>query len=186
MALIVLVIVLTGDSIPSQSTQTTTLGKQSMYVSPSRPLRLVLATGQVFLGVLILGAVERLAAATYHLDCQSGRDQNDGLSPATAWQTLTRANQQTYGPGDSLLLKRGCLWQGPGFKARGNGNALAPITLADYGPTSLPLPNIDGVGPHEPAVLLQNVQHWTVRNRDLTQHGQTRSEERRVGKECRL
>jgi len=134
---------------------------------------MVLTAGQLVLGILILGATERLAAATYHLDCQNGRDQNDGLSPATAWQSLTRANQQTYGPGDNLLLKRGCLWQGPGFKARGNGTALTPITLADYGATNLPLPKIDGVGPHESAVLLQNVHHWTVRNLDLTQHGQT-------------
>jgi len=144
-----------------------------MYSYPLHPQRLVLASGTVVFAVLLLAAAERLKAATYHLDCQNGRDQNDGLSPATAWQTLARANQQTYGPGDSLLLKRGCLWQGPGFKARGNGTALAPITLADYGATNLPLPKIDGVGPHEPAVLLQNVQYWTVRNLDLTQHGQT-------------
>ncbi len=36
-----------------------------------------------------------------------------------------------------------------------------------------PLPVIDGVGAHEPAVLLQNVQNWIVRNLELTQHGQT-------------
>src|SRR5881628_2464203 len=60
-------------------------------------------------------------AATYYLDCQSGRDSNDGLSPLRAWQTIDRANQIAYGPGDSILLKRGCAWHGTGFKANGNG-----------------------------------------------------------------
>ena len=34
-------------------------------------------------------------------------------------------------------------------------------------------PRLKAVGPHEAAVLLQNVQNWTVRNLELTQHGQT-------------
>jgi hypothetical protein len=86
---------------------------------------------------------------------------------------LTRANQQSYRAGDLLLLKRGGLWAGPGFRANGNGRTDAPITLADYGSAQLPPPRLDGVGAHEPAVLLQNVQFWTVRNLDLTQHGQS-------------
>jgi hypothetical protein len=69
-----------------------------------------------------------------------------------------------YQAGDAILLKRGCVWSEPGFKARGNGTVPAPITLADYG--SGALPQIVGVGEHEPAVLLQNVQNWIVRNLD--------------------
>jgi PAS domain-containing protein len=114
-----------------------------------------------------------LPAATYYVDSQSGSDANTGMSPAAAWRTIPRANAMTYAPGDSIMLKRGCAWQGPGFKARGNGSVSAPITLADYGDPNLPLPVIDGVGTHEPAVLLQNVQNWIIRNLELTQHGQT-------------
>ena len=114
-----------------------------------------------------------LSAATYYLDCQNGSDSNDGLNPSSAWQTIPRVNQTAFGPGDSILLKRGCTWQGTGFKANGSGTVPAPIMLADYGDPQLPLPIIDGVGAHEPAVLLQNVQNWIVRNLELTQHGQT-------------
>jgi hypothetical protein len=85
---------------------------------------------------------------------------------------MNRANQPAYAPGDHILLKRGCVWQGTGFKAKGNGSVQSPVTLADYGDANLPRPVIDGVGAHEPAVLLQNVQNWTVRNLELTQHGQ--------------
>lgn len=117
--------------------------------------------------------VSSLSAATYHVDSLGGNDGNSGLSPAAAWRTIGRANQPSYLPGDSILLKRGSVWQGVGFKAKGNGSVQAPILLADYGEASLPLPIIDGVGAHEPAVLLQNVQNWILRNLELTQHGQT-------------
>ena len=127
-----------------------------------------------FSGVVIwILSLTSSIAATYHVDCGSGQDSNDGRSPSTAWRTITRANQPVYGPGDGILLRRGCSWSGVGFKAKGNGSVDAPILLSDYGAPHLPLPLIDGVGVHEPAVLLQNVQNWTVRNLELTQHGQT-------------
>jgi hypothetical protein len=128
-----------------------------------------------FPGLVCLGLalVNPLSAATYHVDSQQGNDTRDGLSPATAWRTVERANQITYGPGDQLLFKRGGAWSGAGFKASGNGSLLAPVVVTDYGEASLPPPLLDGVGPHEPAVLLQNVQNWVVRNLELTQHGQT-------------
>ncbi len=122
--------------------------------------------------ILGLNFAPPLPAATFHLDCDNGFDGNDGRSPATAWRSILRANQAIYGPGDMILLKRGCRWTGVGFKARGLGSVEAPVVLADYGAPELPAPIIDGVGTHEPAVLLQNVQNWTVRNLELTQHGQ--------------
>jgi len=125
----------------------------------------------VLLGFLVLAPLQG-RAATYFIDNAAGRDTNAGLSPADAWQTIDRVNQQTFGPGDSILLKRGGAWHGSGFKAHGSGNPQAPVTLADYGDPALPLPLIDGIGPHEPAILLQNVQNWVVRNLELTQHGQ--------------
>jgi hypothetical protein len=109
-------------------------------------------------------------ATTYYLDCAAGSDSNNGTSPTTAWRSIGRANQVVYQAGDAILLKRACAWNEPGFKASGNGTVSAPITLGDYG--SGTLPQIVGVGEHEPAVLLQNVQNWIVRNLDLTQDGQ--------------
>ncbi len=139
----------------------------SRHRVPSSLVRVVAISVAPFLFAHIL------PAATCYVDALAGNDANNGLAPLTAWRTIDRANQPVYAPGDSILLKRGCVWSGPGFKARGNGSVAAPITLADYGSASLPRPIIDGVGAHEPAVLLQNVQNWTVRNLELTQHGQT-------------
>jgi hypothetical protein len=40
----------------------------------------------------------------------SGNDANNGLTPATAWQTLHKVNVSTFSNGDSILLKRGDVW----------------------------------------------------------------------------
>ncbi len=107
----------------------------------------------------------------YYVDCANGNDLNNGLSTATAWRTTTRANQQTYTAGDQILFARGTLCSGAALKPVGNGAVGNPVIIADYGTGNLP--QIDGVGAHEPAIFLYNVQNYTVRNLDLTQHGQT-------------
>jgi hypothetical protein len=115
------------------------------------PISLVLVAGVA----LLLPA--RAQAATYYIDCTLGNDGNNGTSPSTPWRSIGRAHQEVYRAGDSILLLRGCTWSEPGFQALGNGTVSAPITLADYG--SGALPQIVGVGDHEAAVLLQNVQN---------------------------
>jgi hypothetical protein len=118
-----------------------------------------------------LTAPARAAGTTYYVDCAGGGDANDGTSPSTAWRTTTRANQQTYGPGDQILFKRGTVCSGDRFQPVGNGTGANPIVIADYDTGSLP--QIDGVGTNEPAIMLLNVQNYIIRNLDLTQHGQT-------------
>jgi hypothetical protein len=107
----------------------------------------------------------------YYVNCATGNDSNNGLSPSTAWRTTTRANQQAYTAGDQILFARGAVCSGAAFEPVGNGAVGNPVIVADYGTGNLPV--IDGVGAHEPALFLFNVQNYTVRNLDLTQHGQT-------------
>jgi len=47
----------------------------------------------------------------FHVDDTAGDDAADGLTPATAWKTIARANAADIRPGESLLLKRGGLWR---------------------------------------------------------------------------
>jgi len=107
------------------------------------------------------------ANTTYYVDCTGGNDSNNGTSTTTAWATLAHASSITYGAGDSILLKRGCVWVGT-FSNSSWGSTTARITLADYGTGDLP--KIDANNAE--AVNLTNVQNWTIRNLDLTQHGQ--------------
>ena len=54
----------------------------------------------------------QVLATTYYVSQSSGKDSNDGKSPATAWKTLAKASQ-AYSPGDSILLKCGDAWNEP-------------------------------------------------------------------------
>lgn len=67
-------------------------------------------------------------ANTYFLDAEHGNDDASGQSPAEAWRTLARAMGQRLQPGDALLLKRGCAWEGS-LRLRGSGEMGRPITL---------------------------------------------------------
>ena len=86
-----------------------------------------------------LGAVASPASAqTYYVDCSAGSDLSAGTSKTLAWQSVARASSAALVPGDQLLLRRGCTWQGP-LEARWSGTAVAPITIDAYGHGKLPL-----------------------------------------------
>jgi len=44
---------------------------------------------------------------TYYVDAESGDDGNEGTSPGSAWRTALYAFDQSYGPGDRVLFRRG-------------------------------------------------------------------------------
>ena len=46
----------------------------------------------------------------FYIDSETGDDANDGRSPARAWKSFRNANGRTLGPGERLLLKRGCVF----------------------------------------------------------------------------
>ncbi len=45
---------------------------------------------------------------TYYVDSENGNNQNDGLTEATAWQTVPRVNVADLQPGDSVAIQAGC------------------------------------------------------------------------------
>ena len=53
-------------------------------------------------------------AAIYYVDATGGSDTNTGLSETRAWRTLAKVSteflSETFGPGDSILFKRGETW----------------------------------------------------------------------------
>ena len=115
-------------------------------------------------------------AATYHLDADIGNDSADGLTPATAWQSLAKANSVVYQPGDSLLLKSGATWTGR-LQPQGSGTLADRIVIDRYG--AGPKPLIHGGGIVGGTVTLQNGQYWTIRNLELTNNGT--SEPKKMG-----
>lgn len=92
-------------------------------------------------------------AATYHVDCSEAK-----------WRSLDAVESLDLRPGDQLLLRSGCRWQGT-LSPKGSGSEGHPIVIDRYGEG--PLPAIDGNGA-ESAVSLNNQEFWVVRNLEIT------------------
>jgi hypothetical protein len=113
----------------------------------------------------------------FYIDSSAGRDDNSGLTPATAWRTLAKVNLTVFHPGDRVFFKSGGVWTGQ-LWPKGSGTAERPITIDKYGGDALPV--INGAGLAEDAVLLKNEEYWEIRNLEVTNTGATRALRRGV------
>ena len=52
-----------------------------------------------------------ISGKTYYVS-QNGNDNNDGLSPATAWKTIQKVNNSPISCGDAVLFERGGIYRG--------------------------------------------------------------------------
>jgi len=78
-------------------------------------------------------SVGAASQVTYYVS-PTGNDSAAGTSPATAWRTLKRANQQDYQPGQRLLLRGGATFTGSlEFKAGAAGDSAHPVIVGSYG-----------------------------------------------------
>ncbi|MBQ6009967.1 MAG: right-handed parallel beta-helix repeat-containing protein [Kiritimatiellae bacterium] len=65
---------------------------------------------------------------TWYFDADAGDDARDGLTPQTAWRTFKNVEGMELGPGERLLLKRGCVFNGDLLlSARGSAENWAEI-----------------------------------------------------------
>ncbi len=62
----------------------------------------------------------------------AGNDNNDGLTPQTAWKSLQKVNSHYYQPGDKILFKSGASFTGQ-LKLNGYGTATDRLTITTYG-----------------------------------------------------
>lgn len=122
--------------------------------------------------VVVAPAPAQAAAVTRYLDC-SASAQGDG-SQAAPWNTLARANQYTFGPGDQLLLRRGVTCVGQ-LRPLGSGAAGNPVRAGAYG-TGTARPVVAGQGGVYAAVHLYNVEHWEIRDLEITNNAATTAE----------
>jgi parallel beta helix pectate lyase-like protein len=90
-----------------------------------------------------VGLAPSASATTYYVSSSVGSDDNDGQSPERAWEHLSNIFLKAYSkdgfhPGDSILLKRGDLWDGQ-IRLRANGTEQKPILIGAYGEGAKPL-----------------------------------------------
>lgn len=93
-----------------------------------------------FLAVAFLMSSEA-SATTYYVSWTLGSDGNNGTSSSTPWQTVGKVNGQTFLPGDSILFRRGDVWN-ESLAPGSSGSSGHPITFDAYG-TGAP-PNLTG------------------------------------------
>lgn len=84
------------------------------------------------------------SATTYYVSSSTGNDANGGTSSGAAWQTVAKVNGQTFLPGDSILFKRGDVWN-EGLAPASSGSSGNPITFDAYGTGAAP--NLTGYYP---------------------------------------
>ena len=73
---------------------------------------------------------------SYYLDT-AGNDSNSGTSPAHPWRTLRMLDSIRLAPGDTVYLKRACVWHET-LVPNGSGAPDNPITVTAYGEGSPP------------------------------------------------
>ncbi len=127
--------------------------------------------------VIILAATGVANAATYYVDGNAGNDSNPGTL-ASPWRSLTKVNNTTYAPGDTILLRRGSVWQGllaPCASTHCSGTAAAPIKIDSYdtGTVSHGPPQVNGAGSGEATLYMLNQSYWEIRNLEITNTGPT-------------
>lgn len=104
--------------------------------------------------------VQTGAGREYYVDCAGGSDAASGDSPQAAWKSVARVSENTFSPGDAILLRRGTRCSGM-LAPKGSGEEGRPLRIGAYG--NGPLPVIDG-GLAEAALKLFNQHHWEIEN----------------------
>jgi Right handed beta helix region len=68
---------------------------------------------------------------TYYVS-PTGSDSNDGISPSTPWQTISKVNATSYNAGDSILFSGGRTFNG-GLDINAAGTPIQPVIIGSYG-----------------------------------------------------
>ena len=120
----------------------------------SRTLALALAGTTVasMMPTVPVNAKESAATGTtYYVDSKGGNDSNDGTSESKAFKTLDKANGLNLEPGDTVLLKKGSVFEDQALKftKEDSGTAEAPVKVSTYGEGKRPQINTNGHGQWE-------------------------------------
>jgi len=88
--------------------------------------------------ILLILLIPIFLFATNYYVSNAGLDAADGLTPATSWKTIGKADNGPYVDGDSILLNSGDIWYNSAFVMPSTGIA-DYITIGKYGTGELPI-----------------------------------------------
>lgn len=107
---------------------------------------------------------------TYYVDAAANIG-NDGLSKESALKTLDEVNALELKPGDAVLFKRNCVWNGA-LLINDSGTEDAPILYSSYGEGEN-LPCINGNGIATSAIYGYDISYVTIQNFEVTNKNTT-------------
>jgi len=88
--------------------------------------------GRPVTAIPALAGLDAARAATIYYVSNDGDDDDSGMTPGTAWQTIEHVNGQTFEPGDSILFRRGDTWRET-LRISSSGTPSSWITFGAYG-----------------------------------------------------
>lgn len=111
------------------------------------------------------------AHTNYYIDTVNGNDSNDGLSEETPWESLSKVKDIQLQAGDSLLLRRGSVFEGI-LEVSGQGKSGQRIVIDAYGIGKKPC--IKAPDGSIYTVLVKNSDYVTVQNLEVVNTGKER------------
>lgn len=102
----------------------------------------------------------------YYVDSKGGADTNSGTSEDQAFKTLGKVNEIQLEPGDSILLKRGSIFDDQQLAPKGRGTAEEHILLGAYGEGNMPVINTNFE--YREAILIENMEYVDITGIEVT------------------
>lgn len=131
---------------------------------------------------------KRTEPATFYVDSENGDNSADGMTPETAWKTLTKVNETQFIGGDRILLKAGSVFEDQSLSIKSGGTAENPIIIDMYdgdvvGAEAGERSHIKGNGKNSfeyqgnqisYGLHIKNASHVQVNNVEISNQGDTR------------
>jgi hypothetical protein len=115
---------------------------------------------------------------TYYVSSSTGNDNNDGLTPQTAWATLQKVNTAGIKDGDTVLFKCGDTFYG----SIQLSNFTSPVTLSSYGVGDKPKITAYKIANDPSSWVQHSTNVWKINLTDTTKFtGNTNSTDANVG-----
>lgn len=146
-----------GEEFTIVTSSMTITGSYNNTIFPSLPsgrtMEVIYNTFNVI--VKVVAGDPAPTSKTYYVSNTTGNDNNTGLTPSNAWQTIEKFSNITYTSGDSVLLRKGDIWEG--ISQYFNRSS---VSIGNYG-TDDALPIISNI---QTLPNLTNPANWTLIN----------------------
>lgn len=104
--------------------------------------------------------------AIYYVDSENGNDDNAGTSKDQAFKSLAKVNAITLSEGDSILLKKGSIFEKQQLAPKGRGTEERHILIGTYGEGEMPV--INTRFEYREAILIENMEYVDITGIEVT------------------